>query len=458
MPGAYRKLRKRILYTSAVAALFIMAAFLIFANIFTGNTIRKGVRIEQTDVSWMSVDEAKKAVLEYFDRHYDTGGITLAYGNRKWDVQLRDIGYEYMVDNALQQAYYIGREGNIFRKVYNSILLSINGHKIDVEESFDRDKLRDILKIIKKECDCAEKNAEIIYKDGKISFGREKIKRTLNIEGSMEKAEKQLADRNFGVIELVVDEKKPRIVYDEIKDINGFLSQFSTKFDRNDKNRTDNIRLACSRLNGTILLPGESFSMNNALGPRTRENGYKEAPIIFKSELVPGTGGGVCQVSSTLYNSVLLAGLNVIEREHHSIPLYYISPGRDATITEDSIDFRFVNSLDYPVCLQAWVSGNSLIIGVLGRKREGDVVYKLKTNIIEVYNPKPAEIIRDDTLQPGEKKVERKEVKGLRVVLYREAYKNGKLQWREKLTEDYYKPVQGKIRVAADYPEEAVNH
>ena len=133
MPGAYRKFRKKILYTSAAAASVILAAFLILAQIFTGNTIRKGISIEQTDVSWMSVDEARKAVLEYLGMHHDTGGITLVYGNRKWDVQLRDIGYEYMVDNALQQAYYIGREGNIFRKVYNSILLSINGHKIDVE-------------------------------------------------------------------------------------------------------------------------------------------------------------------------------------------------------------------------------------------------------------------------------------------------------------------------------------
>jgi vancomycin resistance protein YoaR len=458
MSGAYGKLRKRILYTSAIATLVVLAAFFILTRIFTGNTIRKGIWIEKTDVSWMTANQAKKAVLEYIAERHGTGSITLSHGNRKWEVALQDIGYEYMVDNALKQAYYIGREGNILKKLYNSILLSINGYTIDIEESFDRDKLEDILKKIKKECDTVEKNAEIAYEGGKITFKREKAKRSLNIEKSLEKAEKQLSARDFGEIELVVDEKKPHIVYDDIKEINGVVSQFSTEFDRNDTNRTDNIKLACSRINGTILLPGESFSMNKALGPRTRENGYKEAPIIFKSELVPGTGGGVCQVSTTLYNTVLLAGLNVIEREHHSIPLYYISPGRDATITEDSIDFRFVNNLDYPICLNAGVSENRLVIGVLGRKREDDVVYKLKTNIVRVYNPEPAEIIRDDTLQPGEKKVERKEVKGLRVILYREAYKNGKLQWREKLTEDYYKPVQGKIRVASDYPEEAVNN
>jgi vancomycin resistance protein YoaR len=190
--------------------------------------------------------------------------------------------------------------------------------------------------------------------------------------------------------------------------------------------------------------------MNRILGPRTQDNGYKEAPIIFKNELVPGTGGGVCQVSSTLYNTVLLAGLDVIERTHHSMPLTYVSPGRDATINENSIDFRFVNDSAYPVCLNAGVIGNRLIISMLGRKRDDGLVIRLKTQTIAVYTPKPEEIILDYTLPYGQKEVERKAVKGVRVILYREAYKNGELEWREKLTEDYYKPVQGRIRVSSD--------
>lgn len=289
MSGAYGKSKKRIIYTSAIIALVIIAAFFILTRIFIGNTIRKGIKIEETDVSWLTVDEAKRAVLEYITEHHNTESITLVYGDRKWEVALRDIGYEYMVDNALKQAYYIGREGNIVRKLYNSIVLSAKGLTIDIEESFDRDKLGDILKKIKNECDTYEKDAEIEYENGKITFKHEKVKKSLNIEKSLEKVEKCLAARDFGEIELVVDEKKPHIVYDDIKEINGVVSEFSTKFDAKDTNRTDNIKLACSRINGTILLPGESFSMNKALGPRTRENGYKEAPIIFKNELVPGT-------------------------------------------------------------------------------------------------------------------------------------------------------------------------
>lgn len=189
--------------------------------------------------------------------------------------------------------------------------------------------------------------------------------------------------------------------------------------------------------------------MNQVLGPRTLENGYKEAPVILKSELVSGTGGGVCQVSSTLYNAVLLAGLKVTERTHHSIPLTYISPGRDATINEDSIDFKFINSLDYPVCLQTDVNGKTLNIRILGRKDEGGRTYRLKTETVAVYPPEQDEVVVDYTLQNGETIIERKAIKGVRVILYRETYKNGTFLWKEKLTEDYYKPVRGKVRVSS---------
>jgi len=287
------------------------------------------------------------------------------------------------------------------------------------------------------------------YVKGVIEFRQESITRMLDIDRNTELVENQLRKRDFGKIELLVEEKKPHIVYDEIKDIDCVISHFSTVFSTGDVNRSDNIRLACSRIDNRIMLPGEEFSMNQALGPRTLENGYKEAPVILKSELVSGMGGGVCQVSSTLYNTVLLAGLKVTERMHHSIPLTYISPGRDATINEDSIDFRFINSLDYPVCLQTDVNGRTLNIRILGKKSEDGTVYKLKTETIALYPPEPDEVIVDNTLQYGEEVVERKAIKGVRVALYREAYKKGTLLWKEKLTEDYYKPVRGKVRVSS---------
>jgi vancomycin resistance protein YoaR len=442
-------LRRAIMLTVAVLAV-IVAAFMILTHYYTGDTIRKGISIEETDVSWLSAEAARARVTARLMESLPDRKLTLTYGQRKWEVDLDEIEYTFRVDDAVDQAYNAGREGSIFSKLYNSILISRNGQRFEVEESFNRERLRRIIESIKKECDSTAKNAEMTYNNGKFTFTRERIYRNLDIDRSLELAENHLLNRDFGEVGLVVEERKPEITYDKIKVIDSVLSTYSTKFNKSDINRTDNIKLACSRINNKLLMPGETFSMNSMLGPRTHENGYKQAPIIFKNELVPGTGGGVCQVSSTLYNSVLLAGLDVTEREHHSMTLSYISPGRDATITEDSIDFKFVNNLDHPVCISAKVSGNTLSISILGKKSSDGVEIKLRTKTIGVYKPKPEKIVMDQSLQAGQKVIEQKPKNGIRVVLYREAYKDGKLQWSEKLTEDYYRPIQGIIRVSSD--------
>ncbi len=450
MSEAFKKAAGRILLVVLVIGIIAVAALMILAGIYTGDTIRKGITIEQADVSWLSSQDAQELVAKTIKQKHNEEKITLVYKDKKWDFNLKDIGYSYLVENAVKQAYYIGRTGNIFHKVYNALLLSRNGQLLEVEVSYDREKVKEILTKVKKDIDSIGKNAEISYLNKKISFMKETLQRNLDVDRNLKLVENQLVKRDFADIELVVDELKPKVLYDEIKVIDRVISHYSTKFNTSDTNRTDNIKLACNRINNVILLPGEAFSMNKALGPRTLENGYKEAPIIFKNELVQGTGGGVCQVSSTLYNTVLLAGLDVIEREHHSMTLSYISPGRDATITEDSIDFRFVNNLDSPVCLQASVKGNTLNISMLGKKRDDGLIFKLKSEVIKIYSPKPDIVTLDDTLQYGQKITERKAKKGIRVVLYREAYRDNKLQWRQKLTEDYYKPIQGKISLSSD--------
>ncbi len=124
-------------------------------------------------------------------------------------------------------------------------------------------------------------------------------------------------------------------------------------------NRAANIVLATTALNNYLLLPGEIFSFNTATGPRTAERGYRPAPVIVGHSVVPGLGGGICQVSTTLYNSVLRAGLEVVERYPHSQPIGYVPPGMDATVAE-SLDFRFRNSSDRLIMIRASNWGGSI--------------------------------------------------------------------------------------------------
>ena len=140
----------------------------------------------------------------------------------------------------------------------------------------------------------------------------------------------------------------------------GPIAQYTTYFDASIINRTENIRLAAKALDGKLLAPGEQFSFNKTVGQRTAEAGYKEAMFIVGKTYVPGLGGGVCQVSSTLYNVAVLAHLEILERHHHSLPVNYVPPGQDATVSFPYSDFRFRNITDNYLLIRSFVEGNSL--------------------------------------------------------------------------------------------------
>ncbi|MDQ7095666.1 cell wall-binding repeat-containing protein [Desulfosporosinus sp. PR] len=138
------------------------------------------------------------------------------------------------------------------------------------------------------------------------------------------------------------------------------IAQYSTQFDATLVNRTENLCLAAKALNGKLLAPGERFSFNKSVGERTAEAGYKEALIIEGNTFTPGLGGGVCQVSSTLYNAVVLAHLEVLERHPHTLPVGYVPSGQDATVAYPVLDFKFRNSTDSYLLIRSLIEGNTL--------------------------------------------------------------------------------------------------
>jgi hypothetical protein len=142
------------------------------------------------------------------------------------------------------------------------------------------------------------------------------------------------------------------------------IGSFTTYFNASDKNRTQNLRLAAQAINNFQLSPGKQFSFNKTVGPRTPQRGYEKAGIFVNKELVDGYGGGICQVSSTLYNAVRDAGLTVVERHSHSLPVPYVADGKDATVSYGTLDFKFRNNRETPVSLKTSVEGNVLTIEI----------------------------------------------------------------------------------------------
>ena len=193
------------------------------------------------------------------------------------------------------------------------------------------------------------------------------------------------------------------------------LSTFSTNYSTRDTDRTTNLRLAANKINGTVLMPGETFSYNQVVGARTIAAGYKEAPIYVSGEVVDGLGGGICQITSTLYNAVIYANLEIVERSNHQFVPSYVSASRDATVVYGSIDFKFKNNRDYPIKLVCSVSGGVANFQIFGMKTEND--YEVEISSYQTGTTATA--------------------------IYSEAYKilkkNGQVVSRELLSKDTYK-------------------
>lgn len=230
------------------------------------------------------------------------------------------------------------------------------------------------------------------------------------------------------------------------------VSRYRTYFNRHDANRGGNVRLAAVAVDQVALLPGEAFSFNREVGPRVPDSGYREAPVVVNGRLVPGIGGGVCQVSSTLYNAVLLADLAVVTRHRHSIPSAYVPPGRDATVAYDYFDLRFRNAQDRPVVIDTEVGPGWLEARVLGRHQPGERIEVL-SEVLETLPP-GVEEIPDPSLPAGQRVVKAKGAPGFRVKVWQIVYRDGVEVERRLVSHDRYEPLKAVVRLGTRRPQQ----
>lgn len=217
------------------------------------------------------------------------------------------------------------------------------------------------------------------------------------------------------------------------------LGSFSTTFSTRNVNRSTNIRLATQKINGTVIMPGETFSYNQVVGKRTAAAGFKSAAVYVGGEVTTGIGGGICQVSSTLYNSVLLSNLEIVERYNHGFNPGYVPAGRDATVSWGGPDFKFKNSRDYPVKIVANVSGGTISIQIFGLKSDNEYEVEIQSYITSYIKYKTIQK-NDATLAKGTTKVIQNGSNGCRAVCYRILKQNGEVISKTLLSQDTYNP------------------
>lgn len=286
---------------------------------------------------------------------------------------------------------------------------------------------------ISAEAQTAPKNATVDKTDGKTI-----VPSVDGVAFDLEAAKEIVGDGSEQTYEIPITRTPAEVTADKLAEVlfSDTLASTSTNLNAGNKPRTNNVRLACEHINGTILNPGDEFSYNGVVGERTAARGFQSAGAYANGQLIDEVGGGVCQPSTTLYMAVLRADLEVTERHNHSLTVAYAPLGEDATVSWGGPDFRFKNNTKYPIKILASQSGGSMSVKIIGTKTS-DKSVSLKTEILETLQYETVEQT-DSSLEPGQRQTKQTGATGYKTVTYKTVTENGE-STTTKANNSYYK-------------------
>lgn len=423
--------------------IFVLLSLIIFGTFsfinLTSTKIAKGVYIKGIDVSGLTKEDATKKISSYVSSSIPEE-IKLKHNDFETSLSTSQLSIYFNTEEAVNMAYNIGKNGNIFQKnteILNTLFSKVN---IDPGFSIDEEQLKKDLQDISTKLPDKVIESSCYIDDNRLIITKGQAGKSIKVEDSANYITKEINNLNVqnNPLELITEDAYPNqidldAVYNEVhKDpVNAYysqnpyvvhpsengmdfaislddaknllqeekneyviplkvlypsvttnmigteafpnlLSEFSTKYAASNKNRTTNLILASKKINGTVLMPGETFSYNKVVGARTIAAGYKEAPIYVSGRVEDGIGGGICQITTTLYNAVLYANLDIVERSNHQFVPSYAGPSRDATVVYGAIDFKFKNNRDYPIKITCSVSGGIANFKIWGLKSDND--------------------------------------------------------------------------------------
>ena len=502
--------------------LSVLIGLLFFSVIFsllksTSTKIVKGVKIEGIDLSRLTQEEAKEKINKWYEEVV-LQDISLQYDGLEDNINMEELNVGNNIDNCIKEALEIGRSGNIVRDNYTILFTMLFGKEIDVDISYDREKLSSKIEEIsnklpgtvvessyyiegeeliiktgtpgitveKEELEnlviermkesnkiigIPVKNVDIakidiqkihneIYKEAKNAYVEEETKRVkAHVNGvdfaiSTEEIEEILSEaKEEYVIPLKIT--TPAItLYDLGSQIfPDKISEFITRYDASNKNRSNNIEIATEKVNGTVVMPGETFSYNKTVGQRTIAKGYKEAAVYSGGKVVDGVGGGICQLSSTLYNAALYANLEITKRSNHRFLTSYVQAGRDATVSWGTIDLCFVNTRLYPIKIVCSAGNGLLKVQITGTKEEKEYEIELQTKILEEIDNKTT-YIKDNRLEEGTEYVQQEGSNGAKSETYKIVKLDGVVISKTLLSSDTYSSLEKIIRKGTKKPDE----
>ena len=492
-----------------VVKIAILLCIVFLATFFSilnmGNTnIINNVYINGISVSSLTTEEARNKLEPILAEQLEKE-IPIKTEGYEASILPAEIDFSYDLATALEEAYSIGRTGNILTNNFRILLSLFKKTEIDAPITYNSDMLDNIVDNIsveipnlvveptyyvnnneliltkgtagntldkeetkqliissideKKETitlpvksvepetiDMQKIHDEIYSEPENASVTKEPYSISVEKKGvdfaiSIEEAQNLLntSESNEISIPLVYTDAEITVA-DLGEDIFGtMLSTSNTKYDSTNTNRATNLEIAASKINGVVLEPGEVFSFNKVVGERTAKSGFKEAIIYADGELDYGLGGGICQISSNLYYTVLLANLEIVERKNHSMTVNYQPIGTDATVSYGSVDFKFKNSRSYPIKIVATVNSGLVTISIYGVKEENEPTVEI---VVEKTQEEDFEIVYEKTssIPEGTEVIKQTGKKGYKCSTYRILYQGGKQISKTLLSTDTYKP------------------
>ncbi len=408
-----------------------------------GETILKGVSIDKLDVSGMTREEAL-AALESYEKNLGGQSIKLGIGDNVIEAKLSDLGVTFDNEDLVDEAIGVGHAGNIVKRYKDQKDLQHSGKTFPLSWQTNEDTVRTYVENNCTKYDKKAQNASLTRENGAFNFvaGTEGLE--LNVDSAVrtisDYLENSWTSDNTEVLNLETQVTEPEGSAEELANIKDLLGSFTTSFSTSGSNRCKNVSSGASHINGTVLYPGEEFSAYETVSPFTEANGYAMAGSYLNGEVVDSMGGGICQVSTTLYNAVLRAELNVTERSPHSMTVHYVDLSEDAAIAGTYKDFKFVNSTEYPIYIEGYTTSDKKITFNIYGKETRDKNRTISFESQMVSETPATTILQEDAGQGiGYKAVSSKGSSGYVAELYKIVKVNGVETDRIKVNKSTYK-------------------
>ena len=439
------KIRKILLYLIIiVVAVSLVDAVDIYRN---RGKILPGVSAFGVELGGLKREEAREILQPIAAKIIDSPRILVFEDKEFKFIPHKELDAFIDLNRVVENTYAIARTGNIFKRIKDRIVVWRKGYEVPFRAEFNLQKFEDFQNRISSRINRSPGDAYL--------EGNRLIESRIGVKLDLEKFREEIAeslkslDEKKYVLNIPVITVEPKITTQNILTelaINGELGRYSTSLENKEENTIYNIRLASEVINGILVKPQEIFSFNKYVGPAEKADGYKEGTIIANGVFVNGYGGGICQVSSTLYNAVLLANLPIVERYNHSVygeATKYVPLGQDAAIFYGFKDLKFKNNSDHVIVIFSKVFRDTIQVSIFGGnedKVEVEIISKDK-KVIDY------QIIRekDSKLEAGQERVVQEGVPGYQIKTYRIVRKDGE-EKIEFLAEDTYKSVPMIVR------------